>query len=176
MPTPEPVEGSGGITGAGLAATLTRPAMVVILWLGVIFHSLALLHQLPSRADHFDFSIYYASGLALREHIDPYKTDLDRFGRGLKLEIDPIHYATDPPTFLLCFEPLTLLHFCSLHGYKLGATLLGNGAHFTAASAACSGWNAGDRITLLAGDWHGRCVGAVFYNVARHRACPMWCG
>ena len=51
-----------------------------------------------------------------------------------------------------------------------------NGAHFTATSAACSGWNAGDRITLLAGDWHGRCVGAVFYNVARHRACQMWCG
>jgi hypothetical protein len=51
-----------------------------------------------------------------------------------------------------------------------------NGATFTAATAACAGWNAGDRITLLAGDWHGRCVGAVFYNVARHRACQMWCG
>jgi hypothetical protein len=51
-----------------------------------------------------------------------------------------------------------------------------NGAPFTAASAACADWNAGERITLLAGDWHGRCVGAVFYNVARHRACQMWCG
>jgi len=51
-----------------------------------------------------------------------------------------------------------------------------NGTSFTAASAACAGWNAGERITLLAGDWHGRCVGAVFYNVARHRACQMWCG
>ena len=109
--TPEsvPAARSEGISGAGLAATLTRPHMVVILWLGVIFHSLALLHQLPARANHFDFSIYYTSGLALREHIDPYKIDLDRVGRGLNLEIDPIHYATDPPTFLLCFEPLTLL-------------------------------------------------------------------
>ena len=51
-----------------------------------------------------------------------------------------------------------------------------NGAYFTATSAACSGWTAADRVTLLAGDWHGLCVDAVFYNVARHRACQMWCG
>ena len=51
-----------------------------------------------------------------------------------------------------------------------------NGARFTAETAACTGWNAGERITLLAGDWHGRCVDAVFNNVARHRACRMWCG
>lgn len=106
---PEPVTPSRGITGAGLAATLTRPHMVVIIWLGVIFHSMALIHQLPSRITQFDFSIYYASGLALREHSDPYTTDLDVVGKGLNLEIAPIHYATDPPTFLLCFEPLTLL-------------------------------------------------------------------
>lgn len=51
-----------------------------------------------------------------------------------------------------------------------------NGANFTAKSAACWGWNAGERITLLAGDWHGRCVDAVFRNVARHHVCEMWCG
>jgi hypothetical protein len=51
-----------------------------------------------------------------------------------------------------------------------------NGTYFTAKSAACPGWTAGDRITLLAGDWHGRCVDAVFYNAARHGACQMWCG
>jgi hypothetical protein len=51
-----------------------------------------------------------------------------------------------------------------------------NGANFAAKSAACAGWNAGERITLLAGDWHGRCVDAVFRDVARHRACEMWCG
>lgn len=108
-PALEPAARSRGITGAGLAATLTRPHMVVILWLGVLIHSIVLSHQLPSRANRFDFSIYYASGLALREHIDPYTTDLDRVSDGRNLEIDPIHYATDPPTFLLCFEPLSLL-------------------------------------------------------------------
>src|ERR1700730_1263258 len=48
-----------------------------------------------------------------------------------------------------------------------------NGANFTAKSAACSGWRAGERITLLAGDWHGRCVDAVFHNLARRSACQM---
>jgi hypothetical protein len=51
-----------------------------------------------------------------------------------------------------------------------------NGARFSAETAACAVWNAGERITLLAGDWHGRCGDAVFYNVMRHRACRMWCG
>jgi hypothetical protein len=51
-----------------------------------------------------------------------------------------------------------------------------NNATFTAKSAACSDWTAGERITLRAGDWHGLCVDAVFYNAARHRACQMWCG
>ena len=103
---PEPVTPARGITGAGLAATLTRPHMVVIIWLGVIFHSMALIHQLPSRITQFDFSIYYASALALHENLDPYTTDLESVGGGLGFEIDPIHYATDPPTFLLMIEPL----------------------------------------------------------------------
>src|SRR5665213_725122 len=83
---------SRGISGEGLAKTLTSPPMVVILWLGVIFHLIALSHQLAGRENHFDFSIYYASGVALEKHIDPYTTDLDRVSMGLDLEIDPIHY------------------------------------------------------------------------------------
>ena len=50
-----------------------------------------------------------------------------------------------------------------------------NGAHFTAKSGVCTGWTAGDRITLSAGDWQGRCVDAVFRNAARHGSCQMWC-
>ncbi len=51
-----------------------------------------------------------------------------------------------------------------------------NRAAFTATTPACWRWTAGERVTLLAGDWNGRCVGAVFYNVARHQSCEMWCG
>src|SRR5216684_3172324 len=125
---PEPVTPARGITGAGLAATLTRPHMVVIIWLGVIFHSMALIHQLPSRIAQFDFSIYYASALALHENLDPYTTDLESVGGGLGFEIDPIHYATDPPTFLLMIEPLARMPlrraFWAWNGLNLAALAL----------------------------------------------------
>jgi hypothetical protein len=51
-----------------------------------------------------------------------------------------------------------------------------NGARFTARTPACFGWAAGERITLIAGDWNGRCVVAAFYNFYRRNTCEMWCG
>jgi hypothetical protein len=50
-----------------------------------------------------------------------------------------------------------------------------NGTAFTAKTAACTRWAAGERIKLIAGDWHGRCVDAVFYNYYRRSSCEMWC-
>jgi hypothetical protein len=50
-----------------------------------------------------------------------------------------------------------------------------NGAHFTGFTPACFSWAAGERITLVAGDWHGDCATAVFYNFRRHSTCHMWC-
>jgi hypothetical protein len=41
---------------------------------------------------------------------------------------------------------------------------------------ACFGWAAGERITLIAGDWNGRCAVAAFYNFYRRNTCEMWCG
>jgi hypothetical protein len=51
-----------------------------------------------------------------------------------------------------------------------------NGTGFLGKTPACFGWAAGERIRLVAGDWHGQCVEAVFYNYARHNTCEMWCG
>jgi len=51
-----------------------------------------------------------------------------------------------------------------------------NGARFTALTPACFAWVAGERIRLLAGDWNGRCVVALFYNLSRRNTCEMWCG
>src|SRR5262249_54165034 len=34
---------------------------------------------------------------------------------------------------------------------------------------------AGERIKLIEGDWNGRCVEAVFYNIYRHNTCEMIC-
>ena len=51
-----------------------------------------------------------------------------------------------------------------------------NGARFTGWAPACFRWVAGERIRLIAGDWNGRCIGAIFYNYARRNRCEMWCG
>lgn len=51
-----------------------------------------------------------------------------------------------------------------------------NGTWFAAKTAACTRWVSGERIRLLAGDWHGACASAVFYNVPRRMACEMRCG
>ena len=50
-----------------------------------------------------------------------------------------------------------------------------NGTRFTATTARCARWAAGERIRLVAGDWHGVCSTAVFYNVRRRQTCEMWC-
>jgi len=50
-----------------------------------------------------------------------------------------------------------------------------NGIRFAGMTPACFRWTAGDRITLLAGDWHGHCITAVFYNLRRRSTCEMWC-
>jgi hypothetical protein len=50
-----------------------------------------------------------------------------------------------------------------------------NGRYFAATSPACASWLPGDRITLLAGDWHGYCEYAVFRNLRRGGTCTMAC-
>jgi hypothetical protein len=50
-----------------------------------------------------------------------------------------------------------------------------NGIPFTGKTACSLGWVAGQQVRLRAGDWHGACAKAVFYNVSRHQSCAMWC-
>jgi hypothetical protein len=50
-----------------------------------------------------------------------------------------------------------------------------NATWFTAKTESCSRWVAGERVKLLAGDWHGACIDAVFYNVRRRQICELSC-
>jgi hypothetical protein len=50
-----------------------------------------------------------------------------------------------------------------------------NGHYFRASPWDCPGWIAGDRVALLAGDWHGYCVTAVFRDRTRNRTCRVSC-
>jgi hypothetical protein len=50
-----------------------------------------------------------------------------------------------------------------------------NNATFLATNPWCARWTAGERVRLVAGDWHARCAGAVFYNVTRRQTCTLIC-
>jgi hypothetical protein len=50
-----------------------------------------------------------------------------------------------------------------------------NGRSFSAMTETCARWAAGERITLVSGDWNGACSSAVFYNARRRQVCEMWC-
>ena len=51
-----------------------------------------------------------------------------------------------------------------------------NGTRFVGRTRTCQRWIAGERIRLVSGDWHGRCVSAVFYNYVRKNTCRASCG
>ncbi len=68
-----------------------------------------LFAQLPPRAHKVDYSVYYLSGYLLRHGENPYTADLNRLGPLFTMDTRGIERATDPPTFLAMFEPLTLL-------------------------------------------------------------------
>ncbi len=88
-------------------------------------------------------------------------------------ELQPNHYVSYHR------EPIRLgaaRHVIEVVKPPYSGSFIINGTNFAAASPACLAWTAGDRVALLAGDWHGYCAGATFYNVTRHQACPMWCG
>ncbi|HEY7666446.1 MAG TPA: hypothetical protein VH934_25290 [Xanthobacteraceae bacterium] len=67
-------------------------------------------------------------------------------------------------------------HVIEVVSPPFSARFIINGARFAGWTPACYSWVAGERIRLVAGDWHGRCVGAVFYNYVRRNTCETWCG
>jgi hypothetical protein len=58
---------------------------------------------------------------------------------------------------------------------SFGLRFLINGHYFRASPLDCPGWVAGDRVTLLAGEWHGYCATAVFHDLTSPRSCRVWC-
>jgi hypothetical protein len=100
-----------GISAPGTPprSLLLRAAMLVPLWAAVVICVVILVKAMPGRADKWDYSIYYSSALAMREGMNPYTADLTPLARSLGLELGKINHATDPPTFVVCFVPLTLL-------------------------------------------------------------------
>lgn len=82
---------------------------LVGLWSAVGLWMLMLAAALPTRATKWDYSIYYTSGLAMRRGMNAYTADLTPLARSVGFDLGKINHATDPPTFVLCLEPLSLL-------------------------------------------------------------------
>lgn len=105
----------------------------------------AIVARLPARANQIDFSHYYTSALLLREGVNPYRAELTLPATELGLNVSDIPRATYPPTFILCFEPLTLMRpvraywtWIALNAIALAvalAMLLGPRAHLEVAAA-----------------------------------------
>ncbi len=123
--------------------------MLAFIWLAVILHLVAVGAKLRAGAQRPDFSHYYACALAAREGLDPYALDLKRFAAGLGLDVGRTTRATATPSFILCFEALTLLSPRAAYRTWLGANL----AFLAAALALLIG---GERRM----DWRGRSASA----------------
>ena len=85
------------------------PFVLVLIWLGAVFHLAALFARLPERATQTDFSVYYSSAVVLREGANPYTTDIAPVAHRFGLDVGPLVRDDSTPFFLLCFEPLTRL-------------------------------------------------------------------
>jgi Glycosyltransferase family 87 len=97
------------MTAVNLVAALKKPAALVALWFVVLVTLWNVCRRLPDRATRLDFSIYYISATALHEGYNPYTTDFNKLEGSKGFEIKGIQHATDPPTFLLCIEPLAFM-------------------------------------------------------------------
>lgn len=92
-----------------LAALLTRPPLIVTLWVVAIMSLGALALHLPERVSREDFSCYYASTWTLRAGGNPYTENLDPAANQFGLHLGLLKRAVYTPTFMLSFEPLTFL-------------------------------------------------------------------
>jgi Glycosyltransferase family 87 len=89
---------------------LTRPWILGLLWLLVIAYAVRFaLFKLPAPPAFTDFNHYYTAALSLRRGSNPYVTSFEALGRSLGLSLSDLNTENQPPTLLLCFEPLTRL-------------------------------------------------------------------
>ena len=93
-----------------VTSALTRPWVLALLWLLVLAYAVRFaLFKLPAPPNFTDFNHFYVGALSLRLGSDPYIVRFDALAHSLRLDIGVNHISNQPPTLLLCFEPLTRL-------------------------------------------------------------------
>jgi Glycosyltransferase family 87 len=83
--------------------------LAAMLCICALMYVAAWLRILPDRETHTEFSQFYVSALLMRNHQDTYNTDIHAIGAAFGLDTANIEQANYPPTFLMMFEPLTLV-------------------------------------------------------------------
>ena len=89
------------------ASALTRPWALALLWVVVFAHLVRFTYRLPPSFS--DFNHFYVAALSFRLGSNAYVAKYDELARSLGLDIGFINISNQPPTFVLCFEPLTRL-------------------------------------------------------------------
>ena len=89
------------------ALALTRPGALVLLWAVALVHLVRFAVTLPP--GFTDFNHFYVAALSFRLGTNAYVVKYDELARSLGLDIGLINSSNHPPTFVLCFEPLTRL-------------------------------------------------------------------
>lgn len=106
-------------------SALTRPRVLALLWLAVLAYAVRFaLYKLPAPPDFTDFNHFYVGALSLRLGSDPYTVKFDALARSLGLDIGVNHISNQPPTLLLCFEPLTRLNPLAAYWTWTGFSLI----------------------------------------------------
>jgi Glycosyltransferase family 87 len=104
---------------------------IALLWLIASLWALAMFLDAHTRVKRWDFSHYYLSALAMRQGANPYRIRLDSMPEAKGMELKQIDHASYPPSFLLCFEPLTLMSpvraYWTWFGINIGALALALG-------------------------------------------------
>ncbi len=105
-------------------SALIRPRVLALLWFVAFAYAVRFaLWKLPAPPDFTDFNHYYVGTLSLRLGSNPYVTRFDALGRSLGLELSGSTIENQPPTFLLCFGPLTRLGPYAAYWIWIGISL-----------------------------------------------------
>ena len=80
------------------------------LWAAVAVRYALLLKELPARAKDWNFDLYYVSGLASLNGIDPARTDIAPLGRSLGCHFPQQYFSNATPFFRFIFVGLAHLN------------------------------------------------------------------
>jgi Glycosyltransferase family 87 len=107
---------------ARVISELKRTRVIVILWIVVVAYAVRFSLKLPPTFN--DFNQYYVGAFSLRLGSNPYSTKYDVLASSLGLNVSIYDLQNQTPTFLLFFEPLTMLSFRVAYWTWLGLSLV----------------------------------------------------